>query len=260
MADHPAKPPATAAPAAANGSSHPPGPTKQNLYNPNRLPYRAPSNRRHRRQSCRFSCCCCCFWSILLLLAAVLLAAIAGAALYVLYRPHRPQFSLTNLRIPKLNLTTSPDSPPHLISTLNLTLLAKNPNTHLVFSYDAFKVTAFSDGGVPLGNGSLPAFFSDQNNQTSLRTVLSGGQDLDTDQLTSFRSSLRKKKGFPLVIQMDTMVKLKMEWLKSKKVGIRVVCDGIKGSVPVEKTPSVASVTDSECKVDLRIKIWKFSF
>ena len=66
--------------------------------------------------------------------------------------------------------------------------------------------------------------------------------------------------GFPVEIQMDTKVKMKMDWLKSKKVGIRVTCDGIRGTVPSGKTPAVASVVDSECKVDLRIKIWKFSF
>ena len=59
---------------------------------------------------------------------------------------------------------------------------------------------------------------------------------------------------------MDAMVKLKMDWLKSKKVGIRVKCDGIRGTVPSGRTPTLASVTGSECKVDLRIKIWKFSF
>ncbi|KAI9108590.1 hypothetical protein K1719_020474 [Acacia pycnantha] len=92
-----------------------------------------------------------------------------------------------------------------------------------------------------MGNGSLLAFTS---NQTSLRVVLSDAQDLDIVVLTSLRSNLKnkkKKKGFPVMIQMDTKVKLKMEWLKSKKVRIRVECDGIRGTVPSGKTPSVAS-------------------
>lgn len=236
-----------------------PGPVKTQLYNPNRQVYRPQQyNRRHR--SNRNLCCCCCFWTILTVLFAALLAAIVGAALYVLYRPHRPQFSITNLRIAKMNLTTSTDSPSHLTTLFNLTLIAKNPNNHLVFSYEPFAVTAFSDG-VAVGNGSLPAFDSGKNNQTSLRAVLSGSQDLDTDSLTSLRSGLkRSKKGFPVEIQMDTKVKMRMEWLKSKRVGIRVTCDGIRGTVPAGKSPSVASVIDSECRVDLRIKIWKFSF
>ncbi|WJX37730.1 hypothetical protein P8452_25466 [Trifolium repens] len=148
-----------------------------------------------------------------------------------------------------------------LPSTSQLTIGAINgaTNNHLVFFYEPFTVTAFSDS-VQIGNGSLPAFNSDKNNQTSLRSVLSNSQDLDTESLTSLRSGLKRKKGFPVVIQMDTKVKMKMEWLKSKKVGIRVTCEGIRGTVPAGKLSSVASVIDSECKVDLRIKIWKFSF
>lgn len=235
-----------------------PGPVKSQLYNPNRQVYRPQSQHNRRHRSNRNLCCCCCFWTILTALAVAFLAAIVGAALYVLYRPHRPEFSITNLRIAKMNLTTSADSPSHLTTLFNLTLIAKNPNNHLIFFYEPFTVSTFSDS-VFIGNGSLPAFDSDKNNQTSLRAVLSGSQDLDTESLTSLRSGLKKKKGFPVVIQMDTKVKMKMEWLKSKKVGIRVTCEGIRGTIPAGKKPSVASVINSECKVDLRIKIWKFS-
>ncbi|KAE9609329.1 hypothetical protein Lalb_Chr08g0245061 [Lupinus albus] len=84
--------------------------------------------------------------------------------------------------------------------------------------------------------------------------------DLDTESLSSLRSGLKKVKGFPMEIQMDTKVKMKMESLKSKKVGIRITCEGIRGNVPTGKSPSLASVINSQCKVDLRIKIWKFSF
>ncbi|GAU31320.1 hypothetical protein TSUD_315300 [Trifolium subterraneum] len=249
---------ATAATTNGNGNGNP-LPVKSQLYNPNRQVYRPQSQYNRRRRSNRSLCCCCCFWTILTVLAAALLVAIVGAGLYVLYHPRQPQFSITNLRIVKMNLKTSTDSPSHLTTLFNLTLIAKNPNNHLVFFYEPFTVTAFSDS-VQIGNGSLPAFNSDKNNQTSLRSVLSNSQDLDTDSLTSLRSGLKKKKGFPVTIQMDTKVKMKMEWLKSKKVGIRVTCEGIRGTVPAGKSPSVANVINSECKVDLRIKIWKFSF
>ncbi|KOM46983.1 hypothetical protein LR48_Vigan07g068700 [Vigna angularis] len=94
----------------------------------------------------------------------------------------------------------------------------------------------------------------------SLRPMLSGLQDLDTDSVTNLRSGLKMKNGFPIEIQMDTKVMMKMDWLKSKKVGVRVTCDGIRGTIPVGKYPAVASVVDSNCKVDLRIKIWKLSW
>ncbi|EXB66862.1 hypothetical protein L484_019500 [Morus notabilis] len=227
-----------------------------------RPPYRPQPQYHHRRRrrSGRSICCCCCFWSILILLALALLAAIAGAAVYVLYHPHRPQFTVISLRIAKLNLTTASDSSSsHLTTLLNLTIASKNPNNHLTFYYDAFTLTA-SSNSVQIGNGTIPAFTSEKKNETTFRAIISASQDLDTDSTTSLRSDLKRKSGIPLEIQMDTKVKVKMESLKSKKVGIRVTCEDIKGVAPKGKSPTVASVSDAKCKVDLRIKIWKWTF
>ncbi|KAL5559438.1 hypothetical protein UlMin_035649 [Ulmus minor] len=228
-----------------------------------RPPYRPQAqyhHRRHRRSN-RNICCCCCFWSIVVLVALALLAAIAGAAVYVLYRPHRPEFTVTSLRISKLNLTTASDSSSsHLATLFNLTISSKNPNNHLTFFYDPFTITSFAND-VQIGNGSIPAFASEKKNDTAFRGVIvSSSQDLDADSTTKLKSDLKKTKGVPITIQMDTKVKVKLEGLKSKKVGIRVTCEGIKGVAPKGKSSSVASLSDAKCKVDLRIKIWKFNF
>ncbi|GMN36002.1 hypothetical protein TIFTF001_005676 [Ficus carica] len=243
--------------AAPNGATNPAA-TKPQL----RQPYRPQPQYQHRRRrrSGRGICCCCCFWSILILLGLALLAAIAGAAVYVLYHPHRPQFTVTSLRIARLNLTTASDSSSsHLTTLLNLTIASKNPNSHVIFFYDPFSLTC-SSNSVQIGNGTIPSFISDKKNETTFRTIVSASLDLDTDSTTSLRSDLKRKTGIPLEIQMDTKVRVKMENLKSKKVGIRVTCDGIKGVAPKGKTPTVATVSDAKCKVDLRIKIWKWTF
>lgn len=247
--------------ATAGGGGNPTNPayTKANLYNPNTHPSRRPPQYNRRRRHGRSLCCCCCFWTILAILILALIATTVGAVLYLLYNPHRPVFSITSLRIAKLNLTASPDSNSHLTTLFNLTLMAKNPNNHVVYFFDPFTITAFSGNSVQIGNGSIPAFTADKNNQTSFRAILTDSQDLDTESVTSLRSDLKKKRGFPITIEMDTMVKLNMEWMKSKKIGIRVICEGIKGTVPTGKSPSVASVADSACKVDIRIKIWRFT-
>ena len=134
-----------------------------------------PSRRR------RINCCCCCFWSLLVLLALALLLAIAGSALYVLYHPQKLHFSITFLHIAKLNLTaaTSDFSPltSHLNSLFDLTLTSKNPNSHIVFFYDPFTLIAFSTSSVQLVNGSIPAFVSNKNNETSFKAVLTKSKD-----------------------------------------------------------------------------------
>ncbi|XP_022940883.1 NDR1/HIN1-like protein 6 [Cucurbita moschata] len=219
-------------------------------------PYR---HRHNHHRSRRNLCCCFCFWTIIIVLGLALLAAITGAALYVLYRPHRPQFTISSLRISKLNLTIAADSSASYLSSLfNLTLSSFNPNSHITFSYDPFTLSCLSHS-VLLGNGSIPAFTSATNNQTVFRALISGARDLDADSVTSLRSDLKKKGGAPLTIEMDTKVNVKIGKVKSKKVGIRVTCEGIKGTPPKGKSPTVASVLDAACKVDLRIKIWIFT-
>lgn len=247
----------SAARPAANGTI-PPSSAKPQFR---QHPYRPPPYRNHRNhhRSRRNLCCCFCFWTIIVVLGLVLLAAIAGAALYVLYRPHRPQFTISSLRISKLNLTTAADSSAsHLSSLFNLTLSSFNPNSHITFSYDPFTLSTFSNS-VLLANGSIPAFTSGTKNQTVLRAFLSGAEDPDAESVTSLRSDLKKKGGIPLTIEMDTKVKVKIGRVNSKKVGIRVSCEGIKGIPPKGKSPTLASVSDADCKVDLRIKIWIFT-
>ncbi|KAF8014764.1 hypothetical protein BT93_H0535 [Corymbia citriodora subsp. variegata] len=246
--------PTTARPA-ANGT-----PTKPQLYRP----YRPQPRKLRRRRRC--SLCCCCFWTILLLLFVALLAAITGAALYVLYHPHRPAFSLSSLRTNALNLTTASDGSTSSLTTLfNLTLISKNPNSRtFTFLYDPFVISLSSaSGSVFLGNGSIPPFASYPKNQTTLRTVASAALDnVDAGSVASLRSDLKRKNGLTLEIRMDTMVRVEAGGRRSKKVGIRVVCGGIKGvSAPRDKNATVvADVAYSNCKVDLRIKIWRFTF
>lgn len=228
---------------------------------PLRPPYRPqPHHRRHRTR--RNYCCCCCFWTVLILLVLAFIVVIAGTALYVLYRPQRPAFSIPSLRIHRLNLTTNSDSSSnHLSALFNFTVTSKNPNSHLTYSYQPFDISIFSSNDVFLGNGTLPAFTSPTKNQTVFKNVIvSGSNELDTDSVTSLKSDLKKKSGVPLKIVLDTKVKVKAGKLNSKKIGIRVTCEEFKAVVPKGKSPSVAITDKSKCKVDLRIKIWKWTF
>ncbi|KAK2966410.1 hypothetical protein RJ640_003680 [Escallonia rubra] len=256
---------ATAAttPAAANPPKFPAA--KSQLYNTNRHPYRptpTAAHRHDRRRGGRRSClCCCCFWSILFLLVLLLLAAIAAAAAYALYRPQRPAFSVSSLRISQFNLTSAADDSTRLTTKFNLTISSKNPNKKIIFYYGPITITSLANQ-VQIANGSFPSFTSDPNNITIVHCPLgSSSQVLDADSVTSLRSDLRRKTGLPLEILLDTSVVVKMDRIKSEKVGIRVKCQGIHGSVPQRKSPpTVASTSKAKCKVDLRIKIWKWTF
>ena len=226
--------------------------TKAQLYNASRPAYRPQPPRRSRR-----SCfCACCLWTTLTVLLLLLLAAVAGAVLWVLYRPHRPNFTLSSLQISQFNLTSSSK----LTSKFNLTIVARNPNKKLKFFYDPIGVS-ITASGVPLGDGSIPAFVHFTKNTTTLRTIISStGESVDSTQISILKSDLKNKKSLPLKIQLDTKVRVKIGGFKTKKVRVRVRCDGVNAAVPTGKTPSTASTANAKCKVDLRIKIWKWTF
>ncbi|PIN06826.1 hypothetical protein CDL12_20597 [Handroanthus impetiginosus] len=255
----------TTAAAGAPPIANPPA-TKTHLYNPARHPYRSTPTSRHRHNHRSFSCrrcfCLTCFWSILILIAILLLAAIAAAAFYSLYQPHRPAFSVTSLKISTFNLTTTSDDSTHLTTKINITLSTKNNNKRIIFIYDPMSISVLSNS-VNLSTGFFTNFTNSPSNVSIIHITMGmNSQVLDADSVNSLKSDLKRKNGLPMEIVMDTMVGVKMEKLKMKKIGIRIKCDGIHGLVPKGKngSPAVANTSKSKCKVDLRIKILKWTF
>ena len=119
--------------------------------------------------------------------------------------------------------------------------------------------------GVDAGNATLPAFTHVAGNTTIMKaTVISDRtRNFDSDTVSQLRSDLSKKSGFPVSVELNTMVEVQIGKIKTKKIGIRVTCEGIKGFQPKNassKTPTPGTTSDAKCKVDLRIKIWKFTF
>lgn len=270
-ASKPILPPAMNASGNGNSTAPPAAPTtKSQLYNPTRPRPQQPTHSRRRRRSCRRFCCLCFIYTLIFILSALLLAAIAACVFYVLYHPKHPTFSITSVKISSFNLSTPSDAGAfsHLNSKLDFTLTAKNPNQKIAFFYDQFSVAVASSAGTNAGNATLPAFAHSPGNTTILKATVASdsNQDIDPDSATKLKADLAKKSGFPLTVKVDTKVEVKMGKMKTKKVGIRVSCDGIRGFEPKRNatskktTPALASVSGAKCKVYLRIKIWRFTF
>ncbi|XP_065866710.1 NDR1/HIN1-like protein 6 [Euphorbia lathyris] len=230
--------------------------TKAQLYGATRPAYRPSPLRKRSRRSL---CCACCLWITLIIFILLFLAAAAGAIVYVIYRPHRPTFAVSGFKISSLNLTSNS----HLITNININITTKNPNKKLIYIYNptAISITTVKDE-IFIGNGSVPSFVHRTKNTTLLKAAIrsNSNQPLDDVSASQLKSELKSKKGLNLKIELETKVKVKMDGLKSPKVGIRVTCDGIKATVPTGKTATSASVSNAKCEVDLRIKIWKWTF
>ncbi|KAE8699431.1 Kinase superfamily protein isoform 1 [Hibiscus syriacus] len=224
--------------------------TKAQLYGASRPLYR-PQPNRHRR-----SCCCsCCLWTTIAIL--ILLAAIAGAILYVLYRPHRPTFAVSSLKVSTLNITSASK----LITNINLNVEAKNPNKKLVYSYDPTTISITTSEDIDIGDGSFGSFVHGTKNTTLLKAAItSSNQELDDTSAGKLKTALKTKNGLPLKIKLETKVKAKMGALKTPKLKIMVTCEGVKVTVPKGKSATTASTSNAKCKVDLKLKIWKWTF
>ncbi|KAG2722704.1 hypothetical protein I3760_02G139100 [Carya illinoinensis] len=227
--------------------------TKSQLYGATRPAYRPQPH--HRRRHGRSCWCSCCLWSTFTIILLLLLVAIAGAIFYLVYRPHRPSFSVTSLKLSYLNVTSST-----LNSKLDLNINAKNPNKKLVFIYNPLIISIVSSD-IDIGDGTVPSFVHGKKNTTLLKaTITSSGRELDSASAATLKRGMKSNKGLPLKIKLDTKVKAKMGGIKTPKIGIRVSCDGIKATVPSGKTAVTASTSNAKCKVDIRIKIWKWTF
>ncbi|GAB2228144.1 hypothetical protein Droror1_Dr00009974 [Drosera rotundifolia] len=226
---------------------------------------------RRRRRSCRRGCCLCFLYAVIVLLILLLLAATAGTIFYFIYHPKHPSFSLSSLSFPSLNLTAPVPS-----SQVNLTFVVKNPNAKLVtFVYsDSITLSLIADG-VDLGNSSFPGFVSKPKNVTVIEGVIESSEikGQDPEAVATLKGDVGKKKGFPVVAEVETGVRVKIGKVRTMRFGLRLVCDGIKGFAPTTKEVAAgknrtavvvapgAAVTDGvNCKTKLRIKIWKITW
>ena len=202
----------------ANGGANPSFPaTKAQLYGATRPTYRPQPH--HRRSRRRF-CCTFCFWFILLILVVLLLIGLAGVALYLIYRPHRPSFAVNSLKLSYLNLTSS--STVH--SKFDLNINAKDPNNKVIFLNKPTSISILSDE-IDVGDGTLSSLEQGKKNTMLLKaSILSRDQALDSDAATQLTKNMKNKNGLPLTLRLDTKMKLKMGALKTPNVGIKVVC------------------------------------
>ncbi|PWA49992.1 Late embryogenesis abundant protein, LEA-14 [Artemisia annua] len=164
------------------------------------------------------------------------------------------------------NLTTTNDDTTRLTTNLNITLSTKNPNKKVVYYYDPFAITCLVSDDTVIANGTFNVpLETGPNNITIIRSALnSNAQLLEMSTVNLVRSDLKKKSGLKLKVLLDTEARVKVESFRSKKVGIRIQCEGVHSAIPKvvngTATAVAATVTDAKCNVDLRIKIWKWSF
>ncbi|KAJ7951384.1 NDR1/HIN1-like protein 12 [Quillaja saponaria] len=107
----------------------------------------------------------CTFLTILLLLIAI-----TTLILWLIYRPYKPQFTVVSAAIYDLNTT----SPPFISTTMQFTVLARNPNRRVSIYYDNIYTYVSYKNQVITPQVMLPPLFQEKHSTVVLSLVIGG--------------------------------------------------------------------------------------
>lgn len=168
--------------------------------------------------------------------------------IYFILKPSKPQFSLQELDIYQLNL-----SGPILNSSIQLTLLSKNPNQKVSIYYDEFQVYATYKNQQITSDSFVPPFYQGQQESNLLSSSLIGnglpvapsiGYELSRDQVSG-RLGLSLKANGKLRWKIGTWV--------SGRYRFNVNCDSIVafGIGPTLNVPPLNSKLGALCSTTI---------
>lgn len=183
---------------------------------------------RRRSRNC---CCRCICYTFCLLLVLIVALAVAVGAIYLIFRPKLPDYSVDRLRLTAFQI--SPGPPTTLYSQFVVTVTATNPNKKIGIYYeDGSRLTVWYTN-TSLSTGKLPVFYQGHRNTTVLDVVLMGQNEVGSG-LQAALAEQQQTGQIPLDFYADVPVKVKLGSLKLRKVNFRVHCNLVVDSLTVD--------------------------
>lgn len=203
-------------------------------------------NKYSRRKPRRNPCCVCLCWILGLFTLLIVLTAIAAGILYLVFRPESPNYSVENLSINGLNLSSSSQA---ISPEFDVTVRAENPNDKIGIYYEKGSSVKVYYSGINLCNGVLPAFYQPSNNVTIFQTALTGpGVVLSSTDYQTLMNQQREGK-VPFKLKLRVPVKLKVGSVKSWTITVKVSCD-----ITVNGLTAKSGIVSKDC--DVSVKPW----
>lgn len=218
---------------------------KEQIFNfpppENQKKYRSLSNNKPRRSCCRVCFC----YTIALLLIFILALAIATGVIYLVFRPEAPNYSVSEIAIRGMNLTSlAPISP-----QFDVTVRADNKNRKIGIYYLSGSEVEVSYGDVLLSNGVLPVFYQPSKNVTVFNTVLKGSNVVLANVVRAKLGNEQKQGNVPFRLNVKAPVKLKVGAVKTWEITIKVKCD-----ISVDAVNEKSRLISRDC--DYSVKLW----
>ncbi|CAK8544976.1 unnamed protein product [Lathyrus sativus] len=170
----------------------------------------------------------------------LILIGITLLVLWLVYRPHKPHFTVVGVAVYGLNTT----SPPLLSATLQFNVLIKNPNKRVSVYYDRFSAFVSYRNQAITPQVMLPPLFLEKHSQVSLSPVL-GGTAVPVS--VEISNSLMMDEGYG-VVGLKLVFLGRLRWkagaIRTAHYGFYGKCDvliglkrGFVGQVPLLGTP-----------------------
>ncbi|XP_054814700.1 NDR1/HIN1-like protein 6 [Prosopis cineraria] len=195
-----------------------------------------------RGTSCFCKCIC---WALsLVFLLLIVLGATLGA-LYLIFKPKLPNYSVESLRINDLRLNLDMT----LYAKFDVKIIANNPNKKIGIYYEKGGRLSVWFTKSQLCEGSLPIFYQGHQNRTVLDMSLSGQAESGSTLMSALQE--QQQRGIvPLELIVHAPVAIKLGSLKLRKVRILGKCMLVVDSLSAN---SLISIKASNCKFGLKL-------
>ncbi|TKV98909.1 hypothetical protein SEVIR_8G004700v4 [Setaria viridis] len=211
--------------------------------------YKKLAARPARRRLLRRACCCSCAAVLLLLLLA---AAFAGAV-YLVFRPRAPTFSVASLSIRGLDNLTALSSSSTLSPELDAAVRADNSRNRKVgIDYRGGGSVTVSYAGVQLATGRWPAFRQPPRNVTVFAAAMRGQGVRLTEEQARQLAAEEAAGAVPLAVEARVPVRLRFgKVLRTWTVDVKARCD-----VAVDRLAGNAAAVNRGCRVRVKPLWW----
>lgn len=185
----------------------------------------------------------------------LVLAAVTALILWLVYRPHKPKFTLVSAAVFDLNTS----SPPFISTTMQFTVVTRNPNDRVSIYYDHLSAFVSYKNLMITPPLMLPPLHQQKDSTVSMSPIL-GGVAVPVS-LEVANGLLMDMEGFGLV-QLRLVLQGRVKWkagpIKTSHYDLYVTCDmllglkkGIVGQVPLLGSNHDPDQDHHTCKVDV---------
>ncbi|KAK9921435.1 hypothetical protein M0R45_029944 [Rubus argutus] len=191
-------------------------------------------------------CCCCIFGLVFkLIFTAVVFMGLAFLVFWLIVRPTRVKFHVTDVKLSQFNFST--DSKPSTITSLSTSPIPRNPNKKIGVYYDRIEATALYEGQrlstVPL----TPFYQGYKNQQTFLNPVFKGQQLIVGSNLLEEFNQQKSAGVYEIEMKIYLRIRFKLGRIKTGKFKPRIECDL---NIPLNNGNSVSTFQTEKCSVD----------